>query len=180
MEAAIKKEDPELFATIPKSLWRKKWVTHIKCVGRGDKALEYIARYVNQSALGKNRIIADDERGVLITYKKSGTGEEKTLRLSGREFIRRYLQHVLPDGFKRVRYYGFLSPAAHKKFKTIRELLKWKIKKTEPENEVPQEDEDDTLCCPECQNPLTKVKSWYGNDDPPAQYFSASNLYNDS
>ena len=173
MEQAIKAEDPELFATIPKHLWRKKWVTHIKTVGRGDKALEYIARYVSQSALSKNRILSDDAEGVSISYVDSDTGEKKILPLSGREFIRRYLQHVLPKGLKRIRYYGFLSPAAHKKLERIRGLLKWKP--TPPEAQ-----EDRAPCCPTCEKTLTALKTWRRSRAPPLEYYSATNLYEDS
>jgi len=173
MEQEIKAADPALFATIPKHLWRKQWNTHIQPVGRGEKALGYIARYVSQSALSKHRILADDHRGVSISYTESGTGMRKTLILTGHEFIRRYIQHVLPKGLKRIRHYGFMSPAAHKKLATIRALLKWKpITATGAQ-------EDRRPCCPHCEKPLTPIKQWHRDRAPPKEYYHASNLYDD-
>ena len=173
MQQEIKATDPALYATIPKHLWRKGWNTHIRHVGRGEKALSYIARYVSQSALSKNRILSDDTRGVTISYIDSNTKEKKTLTLNGYEFIRRYLQHVLPKGLKRIRYYGFMSPAAHKKLATIRTLLKWKP----PLTDVVKQDR--TPCCPNCEKPLTPITRWHRDRAPPKEYYHATNLYDD-
>ena len=73
--------------------------------------------------MGKHAILVEDGKRLTIRYTESGTGQKKLLRLSGVEFIRRFLQHVLPKGFRRVRTYGWLSPAAHKRFARIQALL---------------------------------------------------------
>jgi len=173
LESALRKEDPELHKKIPASIWWKSWNSDIQLVGRGDKALKYLAAYVNQSALSSKRIIKDVENVVSIRYSPSGSDQSKIMRLSGEEFIRRYMQHVLPTGFKRIRYYGWQSPAAHKQFKRIQVLLNWKPTgiSFDPSDYV------EPSRCQACEGRLFEVKRWYGNKSPPLGYYKAQPLY---
>ena len=72
--------------------------------------LDYLARYVFRVALTNARIVGLDDRTVTIQYKERKTGRRRTCRLSGDEFMRRFLQHVLPRGFHKVRYFGLWHP----------------------------------------------------------------------
>jgi len=102
----------------------KKWITDVKHVGQGKTALRYLARYVNRSAFNAGRLIGYDNDGdILLRWTCSQTGRKGVLKLTPHEFIRRWLIHVLPKGFTRIRHYGFQSSAARKARHTIRQLI---------------------------------------------------------
>lgn len=92
-------------------VWRydKKWVADCIPAGCGEQALKYVAPYVYRVAISNNRIEKLEDGMVTFRFKDGTSGEWKHLTLSAEEFIRRFLQHVLPRGFVKVRYYGFLS-----------------------------------------------------------------------
>jgi hypothetical protein len=98
-------------------------VTHVQPAGNGKNTLRYLARYVTKSALGRERILADDERGVTFNYFPNGSKKPRVMTPPAHDFIRRVLQHALPKGFKRVRYYGWLHPAAKKRLMLVQNLL---------------------------------------------------------
>lgn len=100
-----------LFDLVPAETWRKEWVVHCQPVGRGVTALKYLAPYILRVAISNNRIVklADDQ--VTFGYKDANIGKTRYCTVAAEEFIRRFLQHVLPKGFVKVRYYGFFSPA---------------------------------------------------------------------
>jgi hypothetical protein len=98
-------------AVIPESIWNTPWVVYCKsCHHAADKTLSYLARYIHQTAITNSRILAVERGKVTFRYKDSRDCRWKTMTLEASEFIRRFLQHVLPRGFHKVRYYGFLSP----------------------------------------------------------------------
>ena len=104
---AVKKEKPSVFANIPAGVWRREWVSFVKHYGHGnDAVLNYLSRYVFRTAISNARILAVDETHVTFRSKDRSTDTWGTMRLPGVEFLRRFLQHVLPRGFHRVRYYG--------------------------------------------------------------------------
>lgn len=104
---ALKQEKPDLFASIPVGVWRREWVSFVKHYGHGnDAVLNYLSRYVFRTAISNERIEAVDETHVTFRFKDRSSDTWRTLRLEGVEFLRRFLQHVLPRGFHRVRYYG--------------------------------------------------------------------------
>lgn len=132
---------------IPASVWQKKWVVDVQPAGSGENAIKYLAAYVSRTALGSHRILNADNGHVTFKYKDSGDGQWRTLRLSATEFLRRFLQHVLPKGLQRVRYFGWLAPAAKARWQRILSLLDYK---TPPKvllaPPVP--------ACPCCQKPM--------------------------
>lgn len=93
------------------SLYEKDWCPYLKETFNGfGNALEYLGRYTHKIAISNNRIVSVDERNVTFTARGKRPGEpRRTITLSNTEFIRRYLMHVLPSGFQRIRYYGFLN-----------------------------------------------------------------------
>ena len=104
---AVKKQKPVLFARIPAGVWRREWVSFVKHYGHGnDAVLNYLSRYVFRTAISNARILAVDETCVTFRYKDRGADTWRTMRLPGVEFLGRFLQHVLPRGFHKVRYYG--------------------------------------------------------------------------
>lgn len=104
---ALEKEKPSVFTSIPHGVWRREWVSFLKHYGHGsDAVLNYLSRYVFRTAISNARILAVDETHVTFRYKDRGTDTWRTMRLPGVEFLGRFLQHVLPRGFHKVRYYG--------------------------------------------------------------------------
>jgi hypothetical protein len=103
----MRKKHPELYAQVDEQIWRKDWVCHSIHYGRGNKAvLNYLSRYVHRVAITNSRILGIDNEYVRFSYKDRKAKMFKTSELRGSEFMRRYLQHVLPKGFHKVRYYG--------------------------------------------------------------------------
>lgn len=131
-------------AQIPAGVWRQKWVVDVQAAGSGEAALKYLSAYVYRTALGSQRLLKDEEGQVTFKYKGSEDQQWHTLTLAAREFIRRFLQHVLPKGFQRVRYYGWLSAAAHTRWERILVLLDWTVAA------LPPPDPKLAPLCPRC------------------------------
>jgi hypothetical protein len=87
------------------------------------KVLRYLGRYVHRIVIANSRIESMDDGKVTFRYQESSTGEQKRMPLPSKEFLRRYLQHVLPSGFHKVRYYGSLRPANRVTLKRVQLLL---------------------------------------------------------
>jgi hypothetical protein len=100
-----------LLADIPAAVWDIDWNVHCQAVGDGQAALAYLSRYVFKVAISEQRIVAVDDHSVTFRYRKVHSNRARTMCLPIMEFIRRFLQHVLPAGFMKVRYFGFLSPS---------------------------------------------------------------------
>jgi hypothetical protein len=94
-------------------------VVHSEPVGSGEHAYRYLARYVYQVFLGESAIGECDATGITFRYRKSGSRRIRSMRLEPMEFIRRFLQHVLPSRFCKIRHYGLHHSS---KRKTIRLL----------------------------------------------------------
>jgi len=112
---ALKDEGLTVSATIPKD-----WVVDCKHVGRGDKALTYLGKYLYRGVLQEKDILSRQNGEVTFRYTEN-TGKVKTRTLSGAEFLWLLLQHVLPKGFRRTRDYGFL----HSNSKPLIQLLRY-------------------------------------------------------
>jgi putative transposase len=108
----------EAFAAHLAPLRRKNWFVYARPPFSGPEAvLAYLARYTHRVAISNSRLIALDERGVTFRYKdyrRNGRARYRTMTLSADEFIRRFLLHVLPKGFHRIRHYGLLASAGCK------------------------------------------------------------------
>lgn len=129
VRTALKEQHPEIFAALsPKQLRvlqpQKQWNVQLQHVGKGVTALRYLARYVHRSAFSPKRLLGYDRQGrVRLLWTCSTSGKTSVMALAPHEFIKRWLLHVLPRGFTRLRHYGFLSSAAHKTRSRIRALL---------------------------------------------------------
>lgn len=100
-----------VFAALLDSLMQKSWVVYSKPPFGGPvQVLKYLARYTHRVAIGNRRILAVDESGVTFRWRDRASGDrERTMKLDGVEFLRRFLLHVLPRGFTRLRHYGLLG-----------------------------------------------------------------------
>lgn len=141
---------------LPDCLWHKDWVVHCKPAVQGiGTVLAYLARYIHRVAITNSRILSIEDGRVTFRYRPTGTPETKTMTVSATEFIRRFLQHVLPAKVHKVRYYGLWSPTHRKHLRAMQQLL------AEPVAEEPEEPQDDpdpqapappeARPCPYCQ-----------------------------
>jgi hypothetical protein len=98
---------------VPPAVWATPWVVFAKPTVQGAACvLRYLARYVHRAAITNARIVQVDPTTVTFRHQDSRTRSWRTMTLRGPEFLRRLLQHVLPRGFHKVRYYGFWRPHA--------------------------------------------------------------------
>jgi hypothetical protein len=125
--AALRKTG--LLKEIPPQVWRQDWVVHCKTVGDGRTALKYLAPYVFRVAISNRRLVQLTDTGDMSTsqvtfqYRTSDTGQLKLCTLSAEAFIHRFLQHVLPKGFVKVRYYGFFGSSVRPRLTALRQQL---------------------------------------------------------
>jgi hypothetical protein len=103
--------------------WQRDWVVNSQAVGDGRASLRYLAPYVFRVAVGNHRIVSCEADQVVFTYRRVGSNRPRKMTLNAMEFIRRFLQHVLPSGFQKVRHYGFLSPNSSITVEAVRWLI---------------------------------------------------------
>jgi hypothetical protein len=120
--------DPDAFADWLMPLRQCEWVVYAKRPFAGpEQVLAYLSRYTHRVAISNSRLVAADDRGVTFRwkdYREHGRTRYKTMTLATEEFMRRFLLHVLPSGFHRIRHYGLLANANRKtQIATARELL---------------------------------------------------------
>jgi hypothetical protein len=108
---------------IPASAWKQDWVIDSQAAGQGQTSLRYLSRYVFRVAISNNRIKSIDNHLIRFLYKDRINKKWKTMPLDAMEFIRRFLQHVLPSGFMKVRHVGFLNPNSGLSIEKISELI---------------------------------------------------------
>ena len=131
---------------------RTKWVVDSRHVGRGKRALRYLARYVFKSAFHPNRLLGYEPDGrIKLSWQNSDTARWGVMRLTPDSFLDRFLTHVLPKGFVRVRHYGWLSGAAKRTRQIVRALLDLR------EELAPVLPPTPTVCCPVCHAPMIRV-----------------------
>jgi hypothetical protein len=118
--------DPHSFAARIAAAKKSEWVVYAKRPFAGpQQVLDYVGRYTHRVAISNNRLVSIDDGRVKFHWKDYRDGGQiKTMDLDAEEFIRRFLLHVLPEGFQRIRYYGFLANSyRRKKLALCRHLL---------------------------------------------------------
>ena len=126
-----------------------------------EAVLAYLSRYTHRVAIANSRLLAMDEHGITFRwkdYRDKGRTRHKTMTLSPDEFMRRFLLHVLPSGFHRIRHYGlFANAGRHAHLARARELLqvapahvelKFELKFTDAD--APEKTAQPTFVCPDC------------------------------
>jgi hypothetical protein len=120
-----KLRSPHAWNEFRDQLYRKEWCPYIKETFNGSgNAIEYLGRYTHRIAITNARIRSVSETHVTFSAKDYKTGENHDVTLENKEFIRRLLMHVLPSGFQKIRYYGFLSNRSKKK--NLRKVKKYR------------------------------------------------------
>jgi hypothetical protein len=121
MHAALTRAD--LLDQVPPAVWKAPWVVHAKPAGNGERALDYVGRYLFRVAISQSRLEQMDDDQVTFRYRDNRTQALRRATLSGVEFLRRFLQHVLPARFAKVRYYGLWSRTRRPDLDHARRLL---------------------------------------------------------
>ncbi len=153
-----------LFADVDPQVWKKDWLIDCRPVGNGAAAFKYLAPYIFRVALSNHRLLKLQEGLVTFKYKDSASKQIRCCTIAAQEFIRRFLQHVLPPGFVKVRYYGLLSPSNRPRLAQIRALLSNQTHTTpvtippDPPP-LPPSHSATPLRCPYCGQPLTLLAS---------------------
>jgi hypothetical protein len=153
---------------------KKRWVVYAKPPFAGPEAvLAYMSRYTHRVAISNRRLISFDQNGVTMRYKdyrRSDPDRQQVMTLSAGEFIRRFLLHVLPRGFHRIRHYGLLASATRKAcIARARELL---AVAPPPDAELPDEPVDTRPPCPCCGGHMVIIETfqrWCQPRAPPPQ-----------
>jgi len=157
-------------------VWSIDWGVHIKAAGNGASALKYLGAYVARTAISDSRIQQATTQSVTFSWKnRAAGGRQETSTVPGLEFVKRYLRHVLPQGLRAIRYYGFCHPAA--KANRLRVQLHSgrclqfgaNIPVTPPPQSAPQ--------CPCCHQPMRLVCTFlspYRRRGPPSIHASSS------
>jgi hypothetical protein len=149
---------PRAFAAYLASVRKVEWVVYAKPpFGKPETVLAYLSRYTHRVAISNSRLIACDKAGVIFKfkdYRRKGRERYKTMRLTPAEFIRRFLMHVLPRRFHRIRHYGlFANRQRADNIALARQLLAMPPDQSEPAELAPDESVDGACLaypCPAC------------------------------
>ena len=145
----------ELGERIPSSFWKLAWVVYTKKnFASHHNVVEYLGRYIKRIGIGASRIVKVDKGGVVFKVRhrlNRHQSEMREMSISGEEFLRRYLQHVLPKGFVRLRYFGLLHPYWAAALEKIR-------MENEEEGIEENEEQESETNCKECELPLVTVE----------------------
>jgi hypothetical protein len=155
LQEALRRTD--YYLRIPANVWQQKWVVHCEGVGSGLHALKYLAPYIFRVALSNNRLLKMENDRVTFRYRATETGAEKRSSLGAQQFIHRFLQHVLPKGFVKVRYYGFFAATHRTRLLSLRQQLGTSpapISSEETRPETTQAQALPKFLCPHCGQPM--------------------------
>jgi hypothetical protein len=108
---------------IDPNVWMSRWTVHVQQIGSGDHATRYLSRYIYRVALSNHSLERFEHDHVTFRYTHARTQETRRLTLPVDVFIARFLQHVLPRGFTKIRYYGLLSPTGREDLERAKHLL---------------------------------------------------------
>jgi len=159
-KTALKKT--KLFANVNAAAWDKAWVVDSRPVGTGEAALKYLAPYVFSVAISNNRILKVENNQVAFRFREGDSGKWRTTKLSAEEFIRRFLQHVLPKRFVKIRYFGLFAPGNRHRLKLAQALLSIPAAQSLASVSDCQTFASLPLAsptCPTCGNPLTLLNA---------------------
>ena len=142
-----------LLAAIDPAVWAVAWNVNCQAVGDAQASLKYLARYVFKVGISEERIVRANAAEVVFRYRKVGSQRQRTMALAPAEFIRRFLQHVLPAGFMKVRYFGFLSPSFSMPFAEVKgriELAQGFAVSAPRDAPAEVSTPRAAMCCPQC------------------------------
>jgi len=174
-QQAIKKEKP--FMDWVKSLSQIEWVVYAKRPFAGPAAvLAYLSRYTHRIAIANSRLLSMDEQGITFKwkdYRRKKAKQYTTMTLTADEFIRRFLLHVLPGGFHRLRHYGLIANANRKdNLLRARKLLQVNNSDVSAQEETTdkqqREEQSATYVCPDCGASMIVIETFARQQQPRA------------
>jgi hypothetical protein len=141
------------FVAFLRTLLQQDWIVYAKSPFGGPKhVLHYLARYTHRVAISNHRLLAISDSAVSFRWKDYAHGSKpRTMTLSPQEFLRRFLQHVLPRGFPRIRYFGWL---ANRRRKNLLPLCRLLLHQPPPATQASSFNQPTTWPCPLCQGPM--------------------------
>lgn len=156
------------FDQVPAAAWGREWVVHCQPVGGGLSALKYLAPYIFRVAISNKRILKLVDGQVTFRYQASESGKTTRMTLSALEFIRRFLCHVLPKGFVKIRYCGFFSAGSREKLAVIRRQLDDPATETSTDGEEASSLPKHRIPCPRCGKVMVRYQKIFpGEWKPP-------------
>ncbi len=136
---------------IDSGVWRDGWNVNVQPVGTAERSIRYLARYVFKVAISDHRIAAVADGTVTFSYKKPNSARTRHMKLDALDFMSRFLQHSLPSGFMKIRYYGFMHGCSAIPLDDIRASIEmmqgFDVAVSEPNPEVLKKPD---LRCPDC------------------------------
>jgi len=156
-------DDPQAFSRLVGKLWQLRWVVYAKpTFSKGEYVLKYLGRYTHRVGIANSRLL--DVTDQYVHFRTKGDGTET---VSPVEFLRRFVQHVLPDGFHKIRHYG-LNASPHKRELT-RDILKLPIVPVKPlswRERLAKLTGHDASRCPRCSGPMISLPLAYARAPP--------------
>ena len=143
-----------LLDKISPEVWDLPWNVNSQAVGNSSHSIQYLAPYVFRVAIANSRILKVENHTVFFRYKKPHSNRWRTMALGPFEFIRRFLQHVLPKGFMKIRYYGFLNPTSSITLTRVATLIHLAFAFNLPPQEQPTMKPPTHCTCPHCGGTL--------------------------
>lgn len=176
----LQKKHPDLFKQVPAKVWKLHWNVGCQDAGSGENALRYLSRYVFKTATGNRTVTLLPEGKVRWPYRDSQTGKDTAVTLDPMDWMSRFLQHILPPYFARVRTFGWLHPAAKVRGNRVRALLRaapllnaaekaaWQPTHPpeldgpddEPADPQPATPNPQPVLCPHCRKVMRLVGRW--------------------
>ena len=173
----LQQKHPDLFKQVPAKVWKLHWNVGCQDAGSGENALRYLSRYVFKTATGNRTVTLLPEGKVRWPYRDSQTGKDTAITLDPLDWMSRFLQHILPPYFARVRTFGWLHPAAKVRANRVRALLRaapllnaaekaaWQpANPPEPDDEPadpqPSTPNPQPVLCPHCRKAMRLVGRW--------------------
>ena len=159
-------ESHHLLSECPSEVWDKDWRINIQAFGNGQNAVKYLGAYVRKTAIGNSRIKAIDTNKETVTFSyldraDGGTRKEETLQ--GVEFVSRFMQHVFPDKFHRLRYYGYLHSRGKERLLQLQTLTETPIVLEKSVSEAPEKPP-----CPNCGKGMQVIDTFKPSRTPNA------------
>ena len=170
-------KDEKHFMDWIKSLSQIEWVVYAKRPFAGPATvLAYLSRYTHRVAIANSRLLSMDERGITFSWKNyriKGAKRYSSMTLTADEFIRRFLIHILPSGFHRIRHYGLIANANRKNnLVHARKLLQVDEAECPVQEETTDkhqsEEQEATYVCPDCGAPMIIIETFARNQQPRA------------
>lgn len=148
------------FAAFLRTLFRQDWVVYAKApFGGPEHVLQYLARYTHRVAISNHRLLSVDDREVTFRWKDyAHHSKSRTMTLAPEEFLRRFLQHVLPKGFPRIRYFGWMANRRRRELLPLLRALLGTPLPAVPDATPPRAPETAVWQCPRCQGPMHIVE----------------------